>query len=58
VGTGQLHGVKAHAHTLGRCIAPCLFNFCKLIDFRIYCFIASINIGMNMSTLHTLMCIN
>jgi hypothetical protein len=39
---------------IGRCIAPCLFNLCKLIDkfqnLLFYCFIASINIGMNMST--------
>jgi hypothetical protein len=32
VGIGQLHGVAAHAHALGRCITPCLFNLCKLID--------------------------
>jgi len=37
-----------------------VFSICvnSLINFRIYYFIASINIEMNMSTLHTLMCIN
>ena len=43
VGTGQLHGVEAHAHTLGRCIAPCLLICVNLlINFTIYCFIVSI----------------
>jgi hypothetical protein len=37
-----------------------VFSICVnlLINFRIYYFIASINVGMNMSTLHTLICIN
>jgi len=37
-----------------------VFSICVnlLINFRIYYFIASINIKMNMSTLHTLMCMN
>jgi hypothetical protein len=59
MGTGQLHGVEAYAHTLGGCITPCLFNLCKLIvkfyNLLFYCFD---NIGMNISTLRALMCID
>jgi hypothetical protein len=37
------------------CLAPCLFNPCKLIDkFTICCCIAMLNTGMDMSTLCTL----
>jgi hypothetical protein len=42
VGTGQLHGVTARAYTPDRCIAPYLFNLCKLINkfqnLLFYCF--------------------
>jgi hypothetical protein len=59
VRTGQLHGVAAHAHSLGRYITPCLFNLCKRVDkfynLLFYCFD---NIGMNISTLRALMCID
>jgi hypothetical protein len=59
VRTGQLHRVAAHAHTLGRCIAPYLFNLCKLIDkFYNLLFYCLDNIEMNMSILRALICID
>jgi hypothetical protein len=58
VGIGQLHGVPARVHTLDKCIAPCLFNLCKLIDkFQNLLFYCFDNIGMNASTLRAMMCI-
>jgi hypothetical protein len=58
VGLSVVKGTWSVEET-GRCIAPCLFNLCKIIDkFQNLLFYASINIGMNMSTLRILMCIN
>jgi hypothetical protein len=62
---GRLWGLDndmewVHIYILQIGASHLVFSNCLnlLINFRIYCFIVSINIWMNMNTLHTLICIN